>query len=189
MTKATLRQLYKQKRSALTEKDRVKMDDLILINFQQLAFENITTVLNYWPLQKNQEFNTHLIADFLAFQNPGLQLAFPVTDISNTSMRAMLTNEDTDFSVNAYGIAEPVNGEWLTPEEIDLVFVPFLACDEKGYRVGYGKGFYDRFLATCRPDILKVGFSYFEPVEHISDINQFDVPLNICITPNRIYEF
>jgi len=104
-------------------------------------------------------------------------------------MRAMLTNEETDFVVNAYGIAEPINGEWITPEEIDLVFVPFLACDEKGYRVGYGKGFYDRFLASCRPDILKIGFSYFEPVEHISDINQFDVPLNICITPNRIYEF
>ena len=189
MTKSSLRQLYKQRRSDLTEKDRVKMDDLILINFQQLAFENITTVLNYWPLQKMQEFNTHLIADFLAFQNPGLQLAFPVTDIANTSMSAMLTTEDTDFVVNAYGIAEPVNGEWLPPKEIDMVFVPFLAYDQRGYRVGYGKGFYDRFLAACRPDILKLGFSYFEPVEHISDINQFDVPLDICITPNRIYEF
>ena len=63
------------------------MDDLILINFQRLFFENINTVLNYWPLSKMQEFNTHLIADFLAFQNPGLQLAFPIADIANTSMR------------------------------------------------------------------------------------------------------
>jgi 5-formyltetrahydrofolate cyclo-ligase len=55
--------------------------------------------------------------------------------------------------------------------------------------VGYGKGCYDRFLALCRPDIIKIGFSYFEPINEISDTDKFDIPLNYCITPERIYEF
>ncbi|HEX8461529.1 MAG TPA: 5-formyltetrahydrofolate cyclo-ligase, partial [Segetibacter sp.] len=73
--------------------------------------------------------------------------------------------------------------------EIDLVFVPLLAYDKRGYRVGYGKGFYDRYLSLCKPEVLKVGFSYFGPEESIDDTHQFDVPLNYCITPDNIYEF
>jgi 5-formyltetrahydrofolate cyclo-ligase len=64
-----------------------------------------------------------------------------------------------------------------------------LICDTKGYRVGYGKGFYDRYLAHCRKDVVKIGFSYFDPVEKITDTDQFDVPLTYCITPQHIYEF
>jgi 5-formyltetrahydrofolate cyclo-ligase len=75
------------------------------------------------------------------------------------------------------------------PQEIDLVIVPLLAFDEKGIRVGYGKGYYDRYLKDCREDCLKVGFSYFEAVERIEDADEFDVPLDFCITPNRIYVF
>jgi 5-formyltetrahydrofolate cyclo-ligase len=69
------------------------------------------------------------------------------------------------------------------------VLVPLLAFDESGYRVGYGKGFYDRFLQQCRKDVLTVGFSYFDAIDKIEDTHQFDVPLNYCITPHRIYEF
>ena len=78
---------------------------------------------------------------------------------------------------------------FLLPAEIDLVFVPLLAFDKKGFRVGYGKGFYDKWLAGCRPDCIKVGFSYFEPVESIDDRHEFDVPLNLCITPHNVYVF
>ena len=70
-----------------------------------------------------------------------------------------------------------------------MVFVPMVAFDMKGYRVGYGKGFYDRYLPRCRPDVIKIGFSFFDPVDNIKDIADFDVPLNFCITPSRIYEF
>jgi 5-formyltetrahydrofolate cyclo-ligase len=70
-----------------------------------------------------------------------------------------------------------------------MAFVPLVAFDRKGFRIGYGKGYYDRYLKRCRPSIPMIGFSFFDPVERIRDINEFDVPLSLCITPSGIYEF
>ena len=75
------------------------------------------------------------------------------------------------------------------PEELDLILVPGVVFSEDGHRIGYGKGFYDRYLAKCRPEVLKIGFSYFEPVQAIDDLNAFDIPLNFCITTEAVYEF
>jgi 5-formyltetrahydrofolate cyclo-ligase len=190
MTKKELRKLYREKRAALTEKERLWMDDLLLIKFQQLEIPfHVNVLLSYWPLQQHAEPNTHLMTDYLQFRMPGLQLAFPVTDFTDHSMKVMLVNDDTDFRVNEYGIAEPVNGVEIDPQELGMVFVPLLAFDARGYRVGYGKGFYDRFLPRCSEEIISIGFSFFDPIPAIGDIDQFDVPLTIGITPNQLYEF
>jgi 5-formyltetrahydrofolate cyclo-ligase len=77
----------------------------------------------------------------------------------------------------------------VNPEAIDTAIVPLLCFDERGYRVGYGKGYYDRFLAKCRPNCLKIGLSFFEPVENIDDINEYDIPLDLCIAPDRTITF
>jgi 5-formyltetrahydrofolate cyclo-ligase len=190
MTKIFLRELYKEKRSAMTELDRLRADDLLLIQFQHLAISNeVSVLLSYWPIQRHAEPNTHLMTDYLQFRMPGLQIAYPVTDFAENSMHILLVDDTTDFKINEYGIAEPVSGMQVEPIAIDMVFVPLLVFDTKGNRVGYGKGFYDRFLPACRKDVIKIGFSFFEPVEAIDGISQFDVPLTIGITPNAIYEF
>ncbi|RYZ27704.1 MAG: 5-formyltetrahydrofolate cyclo-ligase, partial [Chitinophagaceae bacterium] len=77
----------------------------------------------------------------------------------------------------------------IDPKEIDLVVVPLLTFDKKGYRVGYGKGFYDRFLHQCKKDCIKIGLSYFDPIEAVDDANEFDVTLDFCITPQKAYVF
>jgi 5-formyltetrahydrofolate cyclo-ligase len=64
-----------------------------------------------------------------------------------------------------------------------------LAFDVKGNRVGYGKGYFDKYLKECREDCIKVGLSYYEPLDSIDDANEFDVPLDFCITPQRTYVF
>jgi len=190
MTKKELRRLYREKRAALTEKERLQMDDLLLIQFQQIEISyDVNVLLSYWPLRQHTEVNTHIMTDYLQFRMPGLHIAYPVSDFTDHTMKVVVVNDDTDFKVNEYGIAEPVNGMEISPTDIDMVFVPLLAFDTKGYRVGYGKGFYDRFLQHCREDIIRTGFSFFEPVDGIDDINQFDVPLTIGVTPNQIYEF
>ena len=189
MTKKDLRKLYTEKRRHLTSREMIRLDDLLLIKFQQRPLGDITTVLNFWPLAEKQEVNTHLLIDYLSFLIPSLQLAYPVINTSANEFRAVLVDEGTHYQQNHLGIAEPLSGDLLEPQDIDVVFVPLLAFDNKGYRVGYGKGFYDKFLTTCRPDVLKVGLSYFDAEAAIDDINDFDVPLSICITPNKIYEF
>jgi 5-formyltetrahydrofolate cyclo-ligase len=189
MTKKELRKHYKAQRNSISEKELLRYDDLLLIRFQQWPLPHFDVLLNYWPIKDKVEINTHLMADYLAFRLPHLQVAFPVIDPVSGQLRPVLVNDETDYQQNAYGIAEPANGKEIAAADIDVVFVPLLAFDEKGYRVGYGKGYYDRFLSICRADVIKIGFSYFEPVSRIDDINEFDVPLNICITPNKLYEF
>jgi 5-formyltetrahydrofolate cyclo-ligase len=72
---------------------------------------------------------------------------------------------------------------------MDVVFVPLLAFDENGQRVGYGKGFYDRFLNECKEDVITVGLSFFEAENELIEANATDVPLRYCVTPERVYEF
>ena len=189
MTKKELRNIYREKRIAISSKERLKLDDLLLIQFQQLYFEDVQVLFSYWPKSSTQEPNTLLFTAFLRHMIPSLQIAYPVTDVATATMQAILISEETVYHANAYGINEPAEGSVLDPRSIDLVFVPLMIYDKEGYRVGYGKGFYDKYLEQCNNSVIKIGFSYFEPVEKIDDAALFDVPLNYCVTPQKVYEF
>ena len=190
MNKKELRKIYKEKRKAILPKDKLKMDDLMLIQFQQLYFEaSVKTLLTYWPMATMNEPNMQLYTSYLRHTIPNLQIAYPVADFSTCSMQAWLINEKTVYHTNSFGVTEPREGTAISADKIDIVFVPLLACDKSGCRVGYGKGFYDKYLAKCHQAIISIGFNYFDPVDNIDDANDFDVPLNYCIMPERIYEF
>lgn len=189
MLKKDARKEFRQKRQELTFSQKEKYDDLLLIQFQKLALPFLSTVLSFYPIEENKEINTFIITDYLKFKNPGLQVAYPRTDIFKKSMCAVTSSENTPFHLNVYNILEPVEGEILSPSEIDLILIPLLAFDLHGHRVGYGKGFYDRFLQQCAESCVKIGLCYFEPVSVIEDASEFDVPLNFCITPQQVYVF
>lgn len=189
MNKQAIRELYREKRKAMPDGERMKADDLMLILFQSLALPHISYLFSYWPIDENHEPNTLLFSDFLEFRNPAMKVLYPRTDFTKNEMEAISIEADTPFIKNAYNIHEPMNGVATDAALIDMVFVPLLAFDQAGYRVGYGKGFYDQYLRDCRTDCLKVGLSYFEPLERIEGTHEFDVPLDICITPNNVYVF
>jgi 5-formyltetrahydrofolate cyclo-ligase len=189
MTKAALRKAYKEKRSGLSVRDAGKFTDLILINFQQIRLPFISYVHTYIASEKLGEADTSALTRYLEFKNPGLKILVPKIDITSGGMQHFHFNDDVELVHNAFGIAEPAGGEAISPDEIDLVLIPLLAFDKRGYRVGYGKGYYDRFLSECRQDVIKIGLSFFEPEERIDDINQFDIPLNYCVTPQAVFEF
>ena len=189
MIKKELRELYRTKRRELSESDRMRMDDLMLIQFQTVSLPFLQYLFSYWPIEENHEPNTHLFTEFLRFRNPELKIAYPVIDPTSITMNAIFTDVDTPFEKTGFNLFEPQKGELVLPEQLELVFVPLLCADQQGYRVGYGKGYYDKYLSECRPECLKVGFSYFEPIVAISDKAEFDVPLDLCITPGATYVF
>jgi 5-formyltetrahydrofolate cyclo-ligase len=104
-------------------------------------------------------------------------------------MRHFLLTDNTKIKKNEYNIPEPVDGIEIPSTKIDVVFVPLLTFDKKGHRVGYGKGFYDKFLSACKPDAIKIGLSFFEAEELIEGIFEGDIALNYCVTPDRVYSF
>ena len=189
MLKTEARKLYKEKRQGLSAMERAKLDDLLLIQLQSVQLPFITFLLSYWPIEQNHEPNTHLFTDYLEFQNPELIICYPRSNFQDQTMQAVQTNDDTRFRKNHYGLYEPEDGVMVNPAGMDMIFVPLLSVDKKGFRVGYGKGFYDRYLSQCRDECLTIGFSYFEPLDAIDDTNDFDVPLNLCVTPSTVYVF
>lgn len=189
MNKDELRILFKNKRSALDASNIMKYEDLMLINFQQLEIDIPDRIMSYAVFEKMNEFDPLLITDYCYFKNPVMELLYPVIDAKTNSMKSVLVNDETIFEPNKFGIPEPTDCMTVVPEEIDLIIVPLLAYDVKGHRVGYGKGYYDRFLKQCKDDVVKIGFSFFEPVECIRDSARHDVKLDYCISPERIYRF
>lgn len=187
MIKADLRKIYKEKRNNLSSSQVDKMEDLILIQFQNFGFDIPDNVMVYAPCDDKGEYDPILIIDYCKFKNPAVQLSYPV--INGDEIKAVLVNEDTAFAKNAFGIEEPVASSLMLPENIEMILVPLLAFDKKGQRVGYGKGFYDRFLKKCPDSTLKIGLTFFAPETSIEDANEFDVPLDYCITPMEVYYF
>ena len=101
----------------------------------------------------------------------------------------VLINKKTRFVENRFKILEPDSRQEILPAEIDVVFIPLLCFDKHGNRVGYGGGYYDRFLKKTRRSCLKIGLSFFEPVDFIEGISITDIALDMCITPEKLYNF
>ncbi|HEY0434320.1 MAG TPA: 5-formyltetrahydrofolate cyclo-ligase [Chitinophagaceae bacterium] len=189
MTKKEARDHYREMRKAMSPAERAKADDLMLILLQSAELPHIYYLLSYWPIEENGEPNTYLFNDFIEFRNPAVKILFPRTDFATGVMQAIEVNADTAFHRTGRNLYEPVDGTVTDASMIDVAFVPLLAFDKRGIRIGYGHGYYDKFLAQCRPDCLRIGFCHFEPVDIIEDAEQFDIPLTTCITPNTIYVF
>ena len=189
MTKKELRNIFKEKRKALSVHDIEKFNDLILINFQKLKLPFINCVHTYVASLKLGEPDTATIVRYLQFRNPLTKIVIPKVDIHSGSISHYHFEEGMELITNAYGIDEPKEGNLISEDEIDLVLIPLLAFDKKGFRVGFGKGYYDKFLARCKPNVIKTGLSFFDPVDEIKDISGFDIPLNFCITPKEIFSF
>ena len=100
-------------------------------------------------------------------------------------------NPETQFALveNEFGIPEPLAGIEIKPTELDIVFVPLFTIDSDGNRVGFGKGFYDRFLSKCNSNCIFIGLHLFENIDEIDDVNEYDIKLDLCITPTKIIEF
>ena len=191
MIKSQLRKYYLSKRKAISAEEIViksqQITDLFFQKFDLLKVENIHIFL---PIIKHNEINTWLIIRRLQQKFPKIVILIPKIIPENFEIENFLFDEKK-LIVNPWGILEPSgeNQEKIEPEKIDLVIIPLLIFDKNGNRVGYGKGFYDRFLQQCNPKTLKIGVCLEEPIEMIEDVNEFDIKMDFCITPIKIYKF
>lgn len=193
-TKAELRTSYLANRKALSTDELNRRNALLLTHFidfvqQQRQIRSLQLVHTFLPIRRHNEVDTWPLIQWL--WRHGIATAISVTDTETNQLTHYPLTADTVLAENKWGIPEPVIRAQPTiePTAIDMVIVPLLAFDRQGHRVGYGKGYYDRFLANCRPDCFTIGLSLFEPVERIIDTIDTDVPLTHCLTPVAALHF
>lgn len=197
MNKQELRKLSKAAKTALSEKEcefkSQKIHDLLFSRFMIHRFSPIhiykTIILNK-EVDTEPIFNT-LLKDF----SPDIYIS---KSLENGELLHSAFTRGMSLETNKWGINEPSSdSEFIDSksffekykEEDILVIIPLLAFDKSGHRLGYGRGYYDRFLQYSGENCTKIGLSMLDPVEIIEDSNMQDIKLNYCITPERVWTF
>ena len=187
MTKKELRKIYLRKRMELSELSYSQLNENLCDRFfSAVNLSSIEVLHTFLPIKKNREVNTWLIIDRLKKDFPHVRIAIPKINNQTAELEHYYYESPEQLKNNTWEIPEPVKGIPTPTEKIDAVLVPLLAFDRQGHRLGYGRGFYDKFLSSCRPDCLKIGLSYFEVEEKIDGISDKDVPLNLIVTPDTV---
>jgi 5-formyltetrahydrofolate cyclo-ligase len=187
MNKSELRTAYLSQREKLSQEELEQISTKVLNNIIQTIDLKKKIISLFLSIKSKKELNTDTILKHLIKNNN--KVVVSKSNFKETTLDLFLYENENQLVVSKFGVPEPSYGEVVNPKEIDIVFVPLLCFDSRGYRVGYGKGFYDRFLACCRKDCLKIGLSIFDEPSPQIDINEFDIPLDMCITPNKIFKF
>jgi len=187
MNKKELREKYKTLRNHL---------NVEAVEEKSMAIANLALQLPIWEysfyhlfltIEEHKEVNTEYLLHILNGKDKNTILS--KSDFQNISLQHFLLTDTTVIRKNLWSIPEPVDGIEIPADKIEVVFVPLLAFDVKGNRVGYGKGFYDRFLKVCKKGVIKVGLSFFEAEKEVMETFASDVGLDFCITPEKIYRF
>ena len=187
MLKKELRQKYKTLRSQISDQDLDEMSLAIANKLLTIPIWNKTYFHIFLPIIEQKEVNTEFLLHLLSGKDK--EIVISKSDFTTRKMTHFLLTDNTKIKKNEYNIPEPVDGIEVPSSKIQVVFVPLLAFDTKGNRGGYGKGFYDQFLAECQPETIKIGLSFFEAENTITDVFEKDVQLDFCITPEKRYRF
>ena len=187
MNKKELRLKYKKLREELSSEEIEEKSLEIANKMLQLFIWDHSYYHLFLSISEKKEVDTEPILHILQGKDKNVVLSrsdFKTGDLTN-----YLLTDSTVIKTNDWGIPEPVDGIEIPPKKIEVVFIPLLAFDEKGNRIGYGKGFYDKFLSGCTGEVVKIGISFFEAETEFAGVSPHDVPLDYCVTPQKIYNF
>lgn len=191
MLKAELRKIYLDRRRRLSDAERRRKSVEIAARFfAGFDLSRIDFLHCFLPIEKFKEIDTKLIFERVWTDFPRVETLVPRVNFETGEMENLKFTPATKLAQNRWKIPEPAHDELIETEKIDLVLVPLLCFDRQGHRVGYGKGFYDKFLKNCRAGCLKIGLSYFSPVSaEIEDAHDADVKLDFCVAPESVRRF
>lgn len=131
------------------------------------------------------EVNTQLIMNHLLSLHK--KLFVPITDIENHSITPTPINNLNELTIGSYGIMEPPKKNITEYQDtIDLIIVPGIVFDRKGNRIGFGKGYYDTFLASREKDVPTIALAYdFQVLDNIPS-EKHDIKMDYIVTPTEI---
>ncbi|NMH87447.1 5-formyltetrahydrofolate cyclo-ligase [Flavivirga algicola] len=187
MIKSELRNKYKTLRNDLSPSQVNDLSVSIANQVLKLPIWGYTFYHLFLSIEEQKEVNTDYILNILSGKDKNVVIS--KSDFKTGLMAHFLLTDSIKIKKSSYNIPEPIDGIEITNNKIDVVFVPLLGFDKTGNRVGYGKGFYDRFLSDCKPETIKIGLSFFEAEDSITDVYENDVKLDFCATPKTIYTF
>lgn len=186
MNKKELRTKYKALRKNLSLSEIEEMSLKIANNVLRLPIWDKNNFHVHLPITEHNEVNTEYILHILFGKDKNCIVS--KSDFKSLTMTHFLLTDATKIKKNDFNIPEPVDGIEVPVSKIEVVFVPLLAYDKEGNRVGYGKGFYDTFLTQCQAETIKIGLSFFEPENKIEDAYEKDIKIDYCITATTIYK-
>lgn len=186
MNKLELRKIYKEKRNHLSEDNiQALSSDLTKRLLDTFHFHHQTISL-FLTIERQKEIDTSCILQELAPKN---EIIVSKSDFTTSQLHLFHYENEQQLSLSPYGIPEPTYGKSCLATDLDVILVPMFCFDKDGYRVGYGKGFYDRLIHQTLDKCLLIGLCMFPPVKKIEDRNEYDQPLHYCVTPDEVYTF
>ena len=169
-----------RRREALISEERARLSQHIVNSaLCWIQHEGFDSVMLYLSMRSEVE-TTDLLEGLL---NLGKQICAPVINTEQVKLTPRrIQNPNTELVRHHYGMLEPNDACPIFPtEHLQLIVVPGIAFDRKGYRLGYGKGFYDRFLTKC-PHAIPIGLAYQIQIVEDTFPQAWDVPVQHIFT-------
>ncbi len=185
--KIDIRKQHLERRAAIPAQTRAIRDEKICKNIlASAAYRYADVLLLYYPIKA--EVNVLPIME--AALAAGKKVAFPRCHAEDHSMVFHYTASKEDFEAGAYGLKEPIATlPAFDPTDIKnknvLCVVPAVVYDRRGYRVGYGGGYYDRFFGKFKP--ASVGVVYEEFILRSVPHGRFDISVDVVVSERGIY--
>ena len=197
ISKQILRKKYISLRNTYTKQQITDASNKIFIKFIN-KYDKILTSNNkinkfihiFLPIENKNEINTHLLVNMIMNNSKYKNVFFIIPKMTKYNKEKELEHyyynpNFTKLEINNYGVLEPIKGEqkYIINDMLNFVIVPLLCWNKEGHRIGYGGGYYDKFLNQCNIKTLKIGVCLFENELEQWNINKYDIKLDDVIIP------
>ena len=186
MDKKELRKNILKMRDSMDEADRFSADETVLLKL--LALKEYRDTIFTFVIYSSEVYTKQLISESL---RRGKRVLVPVVDNDKKEMILSELKRAEALQTSDMGILEP-SGENIRPVEpkiVDICITPGAVFDKRGYRIGYGGGFYDKMMPRFRSDAKKIGVGYdFQLVDEVPK-EEHDQKIDMLITDKEIYKF
>jgi len=186
-SKKEIRKEILQKRDSINERDRKLMDEEIfnrLVNSDE--YKKAKSIFAFVSFKS--EVNTHKFIEYALSQ--GKTIGVPKIRKKEEGMEVFKIHSLSDLESGYFGVMEPIEScEKINKDNIDFILMPGAVFDEKGGRIGYGRGFYDKFLSDVKDSVPKIAIAYELQIIDSVPMEEYDIKIDGIITEKRVIKF